>query len=594
MELKRVLITKRDQQVWPGLAGLLTEDCDCEIIYAADRETTLSRARNRPLDLVLVDLSSEASSPSSFHSLDLIGELSSERPHLPVVAVTDSGGSGNALAALRQGAWDCIPASPDDPAAVLSTIQRVLARSRRLAEGPARGPATERAERRMRALQAQVAAQARELRRQNLRLTALGRVAQAISHAPEVDTMLERVLTAVLAGVEAHSGCIQLLSPATAHLYVTTISNLSREELPFGDPLPLGSESIPGRVAADGRLRTGVREAGRSSLVSPLPPCAGSYAYIPLRSSDGATLWDGTVVAGDAVVGVLSVFANHPEGLTTEQLDLLNVVCSQLGVAITRAHYAADLRRANLQLEEANVELRRLDDLREQFIQNVAHELRTPLALVSGYVDLLLEEGCLSPAQQEQALQVIDERVAALVRLVESITTLQDVRTEPLDIEAIQISELVPTVCRMIAQRATAEHVTVRCVERYDLPEVSGDFLCLSQALYQLLDNAVKFSDTGTQVTVTPGFSADGRYVTVEVRDEGIGIPEAEYERIFDRFYQIDGSTSRRYGGTGLGLALVKEILEAHGGWVAVDSTPDVGSAFTMAVPLAGVPDAAA
>lgn len=591
MELRRVLIIRGDQGVWPALVKLLTETNSCEIVFARNQEATLNAVRMGAVDLVLADVSLWRDARPHGGSPGIIAALASEHECLPIVAVADAASPEAVLEVMRHGAWDCIRTLSE----VLAVIRRVMTRARRLRARPQADARRAEAEiaQLNRALEAEIAAQTQDLRRQNLRLTALGRVAQAISHAPEVDTMLHRALTAVLSGVEAEAGCVQLVSPATAHLYVTTVSGLSRDKLPFGDPLPLGSESMPGRVAQDGHLRTGVREAARSPIVSPLPPGAGSYAYVPLRSSDGATLWDGTVVAGDAVVGVLSVFADHTKGFTSEQLDLLNVVCSQLGVAITRAHYAADLRRANLQLEAANAELRRLDDLREQFIQNVAHELRTPLALVSGYVDLLLEGDCLSPAQREHALRVVDERVGALVRLVESITTLQDIRTEPLDIETIRMSELVPTACRMVTQRATVEDITLCCVEAHDLPEVSGDFLCLTQALYQLLDNAIKFSGAGTRVTVTPGLSDDGRYVTVEVRDEGIGIPEAEYERIFDRFYQVDGSTSRRYGGTGLGLALVKEILEAHGGWVAVDSTPNAGSTFTMAVPLDGVPDSA-
>ena len=107
-----------------------------------------------------------------------------------------------------------------------------------------------------------------------------------------------------------------------------------------------------------------------------------------------------------------------------------------------------------------------------------------------------------------------------------------------------------------------------------------------AQALHQLLDNACKFSDPGKAVTVLSGVSSTGEYAIITVRDQGIGIAEEEHSRIFDRFYQIDGSAARRYGGTGLGLALVREIVEAHDGWVRVESQVGVGSAFVVGLPL--------
>jgi signal transduction histidine kinase len=293
-------------------------------------------------------------------------------------------------------------------------------------------------------------------------------------------------------------------------------------------------------------------------------------------------------ISRSPIVGTLGVVMREGCSFAAEDVDLLATVGNQIGVAVARAQYADDLKQTNVQLEQANVELRRLDTLREQFIQNVAHELRTPLALVHGYVELLAR-GELAPEEEQSALDVMAKRVQVLVDLVGAITTLQDMGRQTLDIEPVLPAELVETVCRMAAQRAAVVGVELQCDEPVDLTAFPGDFTRLTQALYQLVDNACKFSPEGTVVTVSAHASFQADEVCLSVTDRGIGVPSEEQERIFDLFYQVDGSTARRYGGTGLGLALAKEIVEAHGGRIDVQSEVGEGSTFTVCLPLVEV-----
>jgi two-component system phosphate regulon sensor histidine kinase PhoR len=260
---------------------------------------------------------------------------------------------------------------------------------------------------------------------------------------------------------------------------------------------------------------------------------------------------------------------------STREIELLTAIGNQIGLAVARAQYAADLERAN-----AN--LRRLDTLREQFIQNVAHELRTPLALVHGYIEMLTQDE-LGPEEQRMALDVASRRIKALVDLVHSITTLQDLDSQPVRKEKVRPSELVNTAIRMAAQRANTANVILEDACPKDLPSFVGDFTRLAQALHQLLDNACKFSREHGIVTVTAQMTLDT--VTISVLDQGIGIPLEQQDFIFERFYQANGSSSRRYSGTGLGLAIAKEICEAHGGRLTVNSKPDQGSTFAIHLP---------
>jgi two-component system sensor histidine kinase VicK len=221
--------------------------------------------------------------------------------------------------------------------------------------------------------------------------------------------------------------------------------------------------------------------------------------------------------------------------------------------------------------------------MREQFIQNVAHELRTPLALVRGYVEML-SEGGLDKEEREMALDVTRRRVETLVDLVEGISTLQDISSRPLKVEQIEPFELLRTASGMIGQRSVAAGIDLKTECPADLVTFPGDFTRLAQALHQLLDNACKFSPDGGKVLLAAEATSDE--MVISVTDQGIGIPPDEQDRIFERFYQIDGSMSRRFGGTGLGLALVKEVIEAHSGRVAVSSDGESGTIFSVYLPL--------
>jgi two-component system phosphate regulon sensor histidine kinase PhoR len=207
------------------------------------------------------------------------------------------------------------------------------------------------------------------------------------------------------------------------------------------------------------------------------------------------------------------------------------------------------------------------------------------LALVRGYVEMLAR-GELSAEEQRVALDVTSRRVETLVELVEAITTLQDLEAKPLQIDEVLPSELLKTACQMAAQRAAGNDIVLTCDCPPDTPAFPGDYTRLTQALHQLLDNACKFSPKGSEVLVTAEARSKDQTMCISVVDRGIGIPRQEHDRIFERFYQVDGGLTRRYGGTGLGLALVKEIVEAHGGKVVVESEVDAGSTFAICIPL--------
>ncbi len=571
---KRVLIADDEPLVRCALDDHLTY-CGFETATAVDGREVLSLVREGHFDIVLLDVRMQ-----HVQGLDVVAVLAGEQPSLPVVVTSSTGRLGNADQATRSGAWDSISKPICDMSEVSVTIERTLDRVRLVAE---RDHFRKEMERLNHLLQVEVPRQTSGLRAQIHRLSAMNRVAHAVSHTLEFDAMLSRALGAVLTAVAAESGIVQLLNPATSCLYIAAAQGFSDGQVPYGQPLPLGTAAA-GKTARDGNVMRG--------RIGPTVECLPgldlsehkSYAFVPLRASHSPASLDNDP-RHQLVVGLLGVFSQREDAFHPDDLDLLTAIGSQLGVAVTRAQYASDLGRVNLQLEAANEELKRLDTLREEFIQNVTHELRTPLALVRGYVELLASGG-LSDDSWSHAMQVTRERTLALVELVEAITTLQEAGSGPLTMQPVSATELIRTACQMTEQRAIGSEITVHRRESVRDLVFPGDFSRLAQALHQLLDNACKFSDPGKAVTVLSGVSSTGEYAIITVRDQGIGIVEEEHSRIFDRFYQIDGSAARRYGGTGLGLALVREIVEAHDGWVRVESQVGVGSAFVVGLPL--------
>lgn len=248
--------------------------------------------------------------------------------------------------------------------------------------------------------------------------------------------------------------------------------------------------------------------------------------------------------------------------------------------------YAAEQERADA-LTAALARQQELDRLKDEFIQNSSHELRTPLAVAMGYVDLVSDEivGELRSTQHTM-LKSAQSRLYSLYQIVMDLTTLAVLREGTHRSETVHLEALVQEVVEDFQALAIQNQLTLHGQIDPDLPPMQGNPIHLWQMLDNLLSNAVKFTPQGGTVSVH--LSATAGQLILEVADTGIGIAPEQTERIFERFYQVDGSMTRRYGGTGLGLALVKEIAEKHRGRVSVSSTIGQGSTFRVHFPVAG------
>jgi signal transduction histidine kinase len=246
-----------------------------------------------------------------------------------------------------------------------------------------------------------------------------------------------------------------------------------------------------------------------------------------------------------------------------------------------------------VQLEVALRELRQLEQLKSDFLANISHELRTPLTPIKGYLTLLRDEN-MGPltAGQRRGLAVIEASIDRLHKLIEEL--LAFVRIDrgrmQLRIEEVSAFQVAEAALARVAPAARERGHALDLEARPDLPRVLADREEIGRVLVLLLDNAVKFTPPGGRVALRArAVSRNGRAaVEFAVADTGIGIPEDRQERIFERFYQIDASATREHGGTGIGLAIVKQVVEAHGAIVRVESRPGQGSTFSFVLPAAG------
>jgi two-component system, OmpR family, phosphate regulon sensor histidine kinase PhoR len=228
-------------------------------------------------------------------------------------------------------------------------------------------------------------------------------------------------------------------------------------------------------------------------------------------------------------------------------------------------------------------ELREINRGKEQFVAVASHEMRTPLTAILGYVATLRRQPIDDPAARDRFLEIVERQAQRLLGLVETLLTASKLDRGRVAARFDWAS--LEDVCQEVVEGLGDDQARVRLDLPPALPPLLTDRRCLGQVLGNLLENAVKYSPR--QQPCELGARPDGDRLVLWVRDHGAGIPRAELERIFDRFYQVDGSDTRPATGIGLGLHLVKELVGVLGGTIQVETRPGAGSRFTVVLPLA-------
>ncbi len=275
------------------------------------------------------------------------------------------------------------------------------------------------------------------------------------------------------------------------------------------------------------------------------------------------------LITREVVIGALSVQSHRAGAFSSQDVPGFQIMADQLASAIENARLYAEARNQADDLAQAYEQLKELERLKDQFMQNVSHELRTPLTMIRGYAELLLSGGDENAdPDQREALQVILRSSEALTELVGDILSIMEVSASKTVLASASMLEVVQDTLANF-QYAAKQGDVVLVLE---IQSGNGRFPItarpdhLRRILDNLLSNAIKFTPADGHVNVR--LWQDNGWVFVEVSDNGIGIPPEYQDRVFERFFQVDGTRQRRFGGTGLGLALVKELVESYGGRV--------------------------
>ncbi|MGB8523723.1 MAG: ATP-binding protein, partial [Candidatus Acidiferrales bacterium] len=309
-------------------------------------------------------------------------------------------------------------------------------------------------------------------------------------------------------------------------------------------------------------------------------------------TSEGSPLIE--VVRSSELIGLIRKALQGEEGL---QSDIEIGIVQPLSFSVTAAPVQALDADRNLPADRPSgavvvlhdvTELRRLERVRQDFVGNVSHEFKTPLTAIQGFAETLLAGAIDDPKNNRRFLEIIREHAARLARVTDDLLKLARIEAGKLELEflPVGIQELIQGCAETTLLKASRKQISFSMEVPSGLPAVRGDASLLHDVLQNLLDNAIQYTPRGGRVVV--GAAAGPHEVTITISDSGIGIPLADQERIFERFYRVDAARSREAGGTGLGLSIAKHIVEAHGGRLWVESAVGQGSKFSFSIPLAG------
>ncbi len=292
---------------------------------------------------------------------------------------------------------------------------------------------------------------------------------------------------------------------------------------------------------------------------------------------------DQTPLLGKILIDMQMIDQAKLDQVVTEQILQLRVALQEKNAQLEEANNRLELRvqERTAELQDALSKLAELTRLKSNFVANISHELRTPLTHIRGYLELL-SSGDLGAVNNEQyrSLMTMQRSTDRLEKLIEDLImfSMTERGTINLHVKSFDINQLCHDLVEAFQQRA-GEHDNKLTFQGEERPAiVQADREKMQWVVQQLIENAIKFTPDGGAIQVKT--MRQGEFVAISVSDNGIGIPQERIEEIFEPFHQLDGSSTRKYGGTGLGLALVKKIIEAHGSMISVESIPGKSSTF--------------
>jgi signal transduction histidine kinase len=421
-------------------------------------------------------------------------------------------------------------------------------------------------------------------RRRLTQLALLNHVGRDLASALDEAQIIDRVTGPVRESLDLYSVNIALIE---GDELVCQVIPAVEKAAPRYYRWPLQTNSLACHSARSGEMIV-CHDVSNEPRYLPLPeiPDTKAEVILPLR------------VAGE-VIGVLAVASDGTRIFEDDDIILFKTLADQTSVALANARRFADLQRQKQELDETNKALAEANRLKSEFLANVSHELRTPLNSIIGYIDMI-QSGFYGdlPGDMGDPIERVYRNGRRLMALINDVLDLANIEAGRLQLsmEDMLTSEVVTSIIPVGKGPAEEKGLDFEAYVMPDAPRIiHTDIQRLRQVLNSLLSNAIKFTPQGSvTLSVAPSDPAEisPGYPTfrIMVSDTGIGIPETEFEHIFEEFRQVDGSSTRQFGGTGLGLALARRLVRELGGKLSVTSQLGKGSTFTITLPVKPVP----
>jgi signal transduction histidine kinase len=399
-----------------------------------------------------------------------------------------------------------------------------------------------------------------------VRLSRLVEISVTLNSTLELQRLLEFLIGSAADLLESEAASILLVDEKTQQLYFAAATG--------SDPAELRKIPVP----LEGSIAGTVYREDRPLIINEVASDPRHYRQVGERIHfETRTLIGVPMRMRDRRIGVIEALNKRGGPFTEHDLQTLSIIASQAAVAIHNANLIEALQRAY-------DELGKLDRLKSDFIAVASHELRTPLGVILGYAALLKEDA--DQATSEHAAAVLHSALR-MRALIEDMTNMNMLRVGSAEM-AMAVQALGPIAEGACDELALLIQAKGQSLRRHIPPEplrAMADGPKLTMALTNLLNNAMRFTEAGGEIDL--GMERHGSEAWLRVRDNGVGLPPDQLERVFDQFYQVENHMTRRHEGMGLGLAIVRAIVRAHGGRAWAESAgPGQGATFTIALPL--------
>jgi len=524
---ERILVVDNDAPALESCVDVL-ERGGYQVTGATSGQRAIDMARHQRFDLVLADLTVDRQD-----GLDTVQALKATDPGIVGVVMIGQSAVAAALDALRHGVDDLLP-RPFSARELQEVVSSALTRGR--------------------------------ARRENTRLRALiplYELSKAFMGMTNLQQLLVEIVEVSCRETGADRASLMLFDEGTQSLTIQAAIGLP-EEVVATTRIKLG-EGIAGRVA----------EQREALVLDSTSPPGGELRKLMKQDQISSAVCVPLTVRQE-LIGVLNLskLGSNDSLFTAGSLELASVLASQAAIAIKNA-------RLFEETQQAYEDLKKLDELKSEFINVASHELRTPLAILLGYAHLLDEQAADANKKYTEAIIQSATRLKNLVTDMLNLRYLEAGEME-LELQPVQVAGTVQAVAQDLGFQVDEKEQSLILSIPEDIPSIWADEGKLHLILSNLLSNAIKFTPRGGSIEIGATVTED--QLGMSVKDTGVGIATEEFRRLFDRFYQVGDSLRREHPGVGLGLSIVKELVELHEGQVWVESEVGKGSTFSFTI----------